>query len=331
MEEGSPRRSSGLIIGKFMPPHDGHRCLIERARACVDRLTVIVFTKASEPIPGDLRFRWMKRLHPEVEIVQLTDEHPVDYDDPSLWDLWIAAIRRACPNGPDLVFSSEPYGAELSRRLGSDHVAVDPDRSVVPVSATRIRERPFDHWDQIPPPVRAYYSLRVAIIGAESTGKTTLAKALADRYRTVWVPEFARGYLEGKGTPCEWDDMTCIAEGQAATEDALAEVANRLVFCDTTLQVTRAWSDHYFGRVPDRVVEIDRKRRYDLTLLTGLDVPWVGDGLRDCPNTRQRLHDRFLGELRQWSRPYEILSGPPEARVSQAIEAIERVLGVRPP
>src|SRR5262249_7924930 len=154
------------------------------------------------------------RLFPDVPILHITDDGPVDFDDPAAWAFWIAAIRRVYSVGPDLVFSSEPYGEELARRLGAAHLPGNPARQTRPISATPVTHNPLAHWEFIPPCVRPYYIKRVAIVGAESTGKTTLAAALADHYRTVWVPEFARGYLEARGGVCRLEDIAPIAEGQ---------------------------------------------------------------------------------------------------------------------
>src|SRR5205085_9004498 len=103
----------------------------------------------------------------------VTREHPVNFDDASDWSFWVNAIRAVLPRDPDIVVSSQAYGAELARRLGARHVALDPSRRQVPISATQIRAQPMLHWRFIPPPVRPYYVRRVAILGAESTGKTT--------------------------------------------------------------------------------------------------------------------------------------------------------------
>jgi NadR type nicotinamide-nucleotide adenylyltransferase len=138
----------------------------------------------------------------------------VNFDDPEAWAFWIAAIRAVHPAAVDVVFSSEAYGAELARRLGARHVAFDPERTRVPISATQIRADPLAHWQFIPPPVRPYFVRRVALVGAESTGKTTLAQALAAHFGTVWVPEFARAYLLARGGVTE-QDMHVIAQGQA--------------------------------------------------------------------------------------------------------------------
>lgn len=313
-----------------MPPHRGHQFLIETARSRVDHLTVILFTKAHEPIPGDLRAGWMRKLFPDLEILHSRDEHPVDFDDPLVWDLWIPSIRKVYPQGPELVFSSEDYGEELARRLGASHQSVDRDRRTVPVCAELIRQRPLDHWELLPPCVRPYYVKRVCLIGAESTGKTTLAAALAAHFDTVWVPEFARDYLQNHGGVCTWEDMVTIARGQAGAEETLAEQANRVLFCDTELLTTSLWSERYFCSCPEQVRNMGLQHRYDLYLLCSPDMPWMADGLRDSPHQRQWFHERFLQEMKQRRLPYVIVSGSAEQRMAEAVAAARRVLSQAP-
>src|SRR5438309_8074823 len=128
--------STGLVIGRFCPPHLGHSHLIEQAAAQVDRLTVIVFSKDEEPVPGDLRAGWLQALHRDVAVVNIHTDLVTNWDDEATWQRWIDLIRTAVPEGPDVVFSSEPYGHELAQRLGAVDRVVDPERAAVPVSAS---------------------------------------------------------------------------------------------------------------------------------------------------------------------------------------------------
>ncbi len=153
------RKSRGLVIGKFMPPHKGHEHLVHFAQQRVDCLSIILFTKRAEAIPGVLRLEWMRQIFPEIPILNITDEHPIDFADPAIWELWIASIRKVYPAGPELVFSSEDYGHELARRLGARHVMVDRERACVPVSAARIRERPLDFLEFMQPCVQKHFTL----------------------------------------------------------------------------------------------------------------------------------------------------------------------------
>ena len=149
---------TGLIVGRFCPPHLGHSHLIDEASRAVDHLVVMVNTRDGEPIPGEKRAAWLAELHPDVTVVEVRHDLPTDFDDEQLWERWMALFRAHWPydDGPDVVFSSEPYGEEIARRFGARAVAVDPARTAVPVSATLIRERPLEHLQFLAPPVRAY-------------------------------------------------------------------------------------------------------------------------------------------------------------------------------
>jgi HTH-type transcriptional regulator, transcriptional repressor of NAD biosynthesis genes len=321
--------TSGLIIGKFLPPHAGHEYLVHFAQQQVDRLNLVLFSKTPEPIPGHLRAAWLRELFPAAAVHHLALNHPVNYADPAAWDFWVSALRSVLPGAPDLVFSSEAYGDELARRLGARHVTVDAARTAVPISAAAIRARPMTHWRYLPPPVRPYFVRRVCLLGAESTGKTTLAAALADHYHTVWVPEYAREYLAAHDNTVTPRAMLEIAHGQVASEQRLGREANRLLIGDTSLLTTLVWHEHYYGHCPDEIRRLADDTLAHHYFLCGLDVPWVADGLRDRPNQRAWFHQRYCDELTARGLPYTVLAGPPAARLARAIESIASLLADR--
>jgi HTH-type transcriptional regulator, transcriptional repressor of NAD biosynthesis genes len=149
---------TGLVIGRFDPPHLGHSYLIEQAAAQVDALVVYVNTSDGEAAPGGLRAAWLAELHPDVTVVEVRHDLRTDWSDEALWAEWISLFRSHWPYdaGPDVVFSSEGYGSEIARRLGAQGVAVDPERGAVPVSATMVRADPLAHLHFLAPPVRAW-------------------------------------------------------------------------------------------------------------------------------------------------------------------------------
>jgi HTH-type transcriptional regulator, transcriptional repressor of NAD biosynthesis genes len=324
MEKNVQRFATGMILGKFMPLHKGHQHLIEFARPQVEHLTVIVGSLAAEPIPGHLRFDWVRELYPELAVYHCTDENPqYPHEHPDFWTIWVRSIRRFLPDGPEVVFSSEEYGEELARRLGTVHVSCDLARDAVPISATRIRENPYANWHFIPELVRPYYTKRVVVYGPESTGKTTLAARLAEHYQTVWVPEYARAYLDAKGAWVEYGDIPIIARGQIQTEEALARQANRLLVCDTDLLTTCVYSLHYFRECPQDVMRKANQREYDLYLLLDIDVPWVEDWQRPDPGSREFFFDWFKRELDERDRNYIVVSGSYEERFETAKGAVD--------
>jgi cytidyltransferase-like protein len=156
MADSSP--PTGLIVGRFDPPHLGHSFMIDWAAQRCDRLVVFVNTRDGEAAPGRLRAGWLAELHPHVTVVQVAHELDNDWDDEDLWARWIALFRHHWPHdvGPHVVFSSDGYISELARRLGADAVVVDADRATVPISATMIRTAPAEHLHRLAPPVRGW-------------------------------------------------------------------------------------------------------------------------------------------------------------------------------
>jgi HTH-type transcriptional repressor of NAD biosynthesis genes len=153
------RAPTGLVVGRFDPPHLGHSFLIERAAERCDRLVVFVNSSPARDVaPGQLRAGWLAELHPDVDVVRVVHDLPTDFGDEALWLRWIELFRRHWPlaTGPDVVCSSDPYVAELARRLGAEPVVVDAEREHVPISATMIRNDPAAHLAMLAPPVRAW-------------------------------------------------------------------------------------------------------------------------------------------------------------------------------
>jgi HTH-type transcriptional repressor of NAD biosynthesis genes len=318
------RPRTGLILGKFLPPHRGHLYAVEFGCWNVEELTVLVCSIAREPIPGKLRYEWMRELCPGCRVVHLDEELPqTPEEDPEFWPKWVAAIRRSLPEGPDLVFASEPYGSKLAESLGARFVPVDLERKVVPISGTAIRQTPMRNWEFIPPPVRPWFAKRVCVFGPESTGKSTLAEDLARDFQTAWVPEFARTLLDPKGGRCDPSDIPLIARGQVAAEDAAAREANRVLLCDTDTLTTTIWSRVLFGECPGWIDELAASRRYDLTLLCDIDVPWVDDAQRYLPGRREEFFDLCREALDRGGRRYVVIRGDWEERRRFARAAIQ--------
>ncbi|QDV47615.1 Trifunctional NAD biosynthesis/regulator protein NadR [Stieleria neptunia] len=321
--------TTGMVLGKFLPPHLGHAYLVDFARHYVDELTVVVGTLAAEPIPGRRRYEWMREMFAGTgtRVVHLDQELPQDPSEhPEFWRLWEDALRPLIPQPLDYVFASEQYGWKLAEVLGAQFVQVDIDRSVMPVSGTKVREQPLAHWRYLPPCVQSYFVRRVSVFGPESTGKSTLAKDLAEHFHSIAVPEYARTLIESQQGRIEAEDIEKIARGQAASEDALARAANRVLFCDTDLLLTTIWSDWLFDGCPDAVSREARRRTYDLTLLTDVDVPWVEDQVRYLPQDRTNFFQRCETELQAHQRRYVVLRGSWEERFQSAVQAVDALL-----
>jgi HTH-type transcriptional repressor of NAD biosynthesis genes len=156
---GDERHRTGLIVGRFDPPHLGHSFMIDWAAARCDHLVVYVNSSVErDAVPGSLRARWLADLHPDVDVRPVWHRLRTDFGDEDLWRRWLELFRSEWPvdEGPHAVFSSDPYVAELASRLGADPVVVDAERAVVPVSATMVRDAPGDHLDRLAPAVREW-------------------------------------------------------------------------------------------------------------------------------------------------------------------------------
>ena len=172
---------------------------------------------------------------------------------------------------------------------------------------------------------------RVVVTGSECTGKSTLAAALATHYGTVWSPEYVREYVAARKEPVRAEDVEAIAKGQMQAQDALAGRSARLLIHDTDLLSTAVYSRHYFGDCPAWIEDELSRRKADLYLLTGIDVPWEADGdQRDRGDRRGEMHALFREALARRGFPFVELSGPPERRLETAIRSIDSILDARP-
>jgi NadR type nicotinamide-nucleotide adenylyltransferase len=185
-------------------------------------------------------------------------------------------------------------------------------------------------WDFIDPPVRAWYAKRIVILGAESTGTTTLARDLATALRTLWVPEYGREYSEEKLARREkkWqsEEFITIAHEQNRRENLAARDANRILICDTNAFATRLWHRRYMGFDSPELDVIASTCRAELYLLTGDEIPFVQDGLRDGEHIRHEMHRWFEEELRSQPCPWKMIRGDPSTRLNKALSAINAVL-----
>jgi NadR type nicotinamide-nucleotide adenylyltransferase len=165
---------------------------------------------------------------------------------------------------------------------------------------------------------------RIAITGPESTGKSWLAENLASHYRTGWVPEYAREYLENLGRPYGQDDIVKIATGQLNRESSLAKAAAGYLFCDTELLVTKIWSEVKYGSCDPWILSQVETNHYDLYLLCDIDLPWEYDPLREHPDRRQFLFNRYYDELSGRGFPFFVINGTGDSRLQRAIGFIEK-------
>ncbi len=375
-----PAFGHGLVIGKFYPPHAGHHFLIRSAAESCDVVTVVVMGADVESIPLATRVDWVRRAHinrPGVIVVGVVDNLAVDYESDEAWSGHVALMREAVEEAAalrasdgaragvrvtgaagvrvDAVFTSEPYGAELARRFGAADVRLDVSRATYAMSGTKVRADPVAAWTELEPPVRGWFAKRVVVVGAESTGTTTLSLDLADALRarggphalTRWVGEYgreltvrklavARALAGVRGLPeptvfdLDWDDadFVAVAHRQCADEDAAAEAGGPVLVCDTDALATTVWQERYRGRVTDVVWRVAHQMppRALYVLTDHQDVGFDDDGLRDGEHLRPWMTDRFREVLGGAGARWIEVRGDRAARLDRALAAVDAVL-----
>lgn len=300
----------GLVIGKFMPIHRGHIALIEFARKQCDELIVSMSYTPHDPIPHPLRFGWIKEIFKHDSAI-VVEESVDDFDDDTLaWPertkRWEDFIRKRFPR-IDVLFSSEEYGEPFAAHLEVPHILFDASRTTVPVSATLIRQSPYQYWSFIPEVVRPYFVKKVCFYGTESTGKSTMAKRMAEIFQTEFVPEVARELITSNDFSVE--DIINIGHAQTQRVLAKTKTANKILFCDTDVIITQIYSRHYLHEVPEVLYELEKQVQYDAYFFFDIDTQWVADGLRDLGSEREKMKRIFIHELEKRKIAYHMVSG----------------------
>jgi HTH-type transcriptional repressor of NAD biosynthesis genes len=350
----------GLVIGKFYPPHAGHEYLIRTASDYCGIVTVVAMASSVESIPLALRVEWLKEIFKDrlnVTIVGVMDDEPIDYHSDAVWSAHVAHMQRGLDEANalrarsqattvDAVFTSEQYGNELAVRFNAAHVCLDQSRALYPVSGTAIRRQPADYWDLLAPCVRAFLCQRVVIVGAESTGKTTLAAALVARLRqrggvwarTQWAAEYGREYTANKFAVAQalagaqrmpipkveelrWHsaEFEAIANAQIQLEHRSASSSSPILVCDTDAFATEIWHRRYVGSISSAVAALSQSMpiRLGYILTRWRDIDFEQDGLRDGEHIRSWMHDEFVNRLNSMSVPWLLTAGSIENRVDQ--------------
>lgn len=346
------RFERGLVVGKFSPLHLGHEHLIRRAAEECGEVVILSYCKPEfTGCEASKRERWLKARFPTARVLVVTDE-------------WLAkqpALARSWPAMPsndadpeehrdfcgdlcamelglrvDAVYSSEDYGRPFAQSLTqryrsaglSSHsvqaVNVDQARERFPISGTLLRRdrQALKRW--VAPEVYATFVRRVCFLGGESSGKTTLARSMAERLRTCWAPEYGRELWELRNGKLEYDDLLHIARTQAHREDELATSANDILFCDTSPLTTLFYCLDLFGHAEPELEQWSY-RAYDLTVLCASDFPFEQDGTRRDQSFRERQHAWYQREFDKRGVRYVESRGSVAARMEALLPVLPRV------
>ncbi|MCC7143033.1 MAG: AAA family ATPase [Candidatus Eisenbacteria bacterium] len=343
----TPRYRRGLVVGKFAPLHLGHEALIRRA---LDQCHEVVVLSWSNPeIPGfepERRERWLHDRFPTVRAIVLAQERMNDLppdaprhlprndaDPPELRQFCAKILSSLTVEPIDAVFTSESYGDAFARHLTAfyrqheedtaevAHVLVDPDRIAVPISGTQLRSDLHALRHFLAPSVYASFVVRVCLLGGESSGKSSLAAALASHFGTIQVEEYGRDLWEERDGRLGFEDLLRIAETQISREETALRSANQFLFCDTSPLTTLHYSHVLFSRADPRLEQL-ADRNYPRVVLCAPDFDFVQDGTRLDATFRARQHAWLLAELARRKTPYFLAEGPLPLRV----EAVARWL-----
>jgi len=271
--------------------------------------TVGLVVRPDDSIPGHERAAWLQEALPGETI---------------------RALHAASPLPPfKAVLALDGASLAWATARGLPAATLPPDpRAPAPEV---VRRDPMRYWEELLPQARPHFVRRVRLIGPESTGKTTLAEALAARFETVWVPEASRALYAQKGFRFVYNDVAEVAWAQLEAEETAAREANRVLICDTDALSTLVYARHYFGQAPRLLGRLAGERRYSATLLCAPDLPYVPDPVRDAPEVRDHLFEVFREELQARGVAYIEIAGTGDARTEAAVRAVEEVLAAPEP
>lgn len=350
-------RTIGVIFGKFYPVHTGHINMIYEAFSQVDELHIVVCSESERdlrlftdsrmkkmPTIED-RLRWIQQIfkyqHPHIRVHHLVEDGLPPY--PNGWSDWTAKVKQLYKQRgftPSVVFSSEVQDVENYRKhLGLEASLVDPERQFFNISATKIRNHPFEHWAFIPKEVRPFFAKTIAILGGESSGKSALASKLSNVFNTTSAWEYGRKYvfeeLGGDEQALQYADYPRIANGHFRYVDFAVRHANRIAIVDTDYVTTQAFCMQYEGKAHPFLDAMIEQYPFDVTILLNNNTDWVDDGLRTLGSEKQRqdFQNLLKSLLKKHKIDYLEINSPDHAqRYEQAKSIVINILkGDKPP
>ena len=321
----------GLVLGKFLPLHNGHVGLIRFAAEQCQVLKVLVCASDQEAISGATRLNWLKQTFQQdkniepVLIPYLESELPnTSSSSRAISKQWTNFLQPLFPN-TDVFISSEPYGEFVAEYWGIDHVLFDQKREQISISGTLIRKQPLKYWSFLPEAVRPFYVCKICLLGTESTGKSHLSQRLAAHYGTLAVPEMARSMMEHT-KECTYSLLQKIAVVQAqAIRDALP-TANRLLFMDTNLLITESYARFLFDQDLFVSASLEEVHHANIYFYLDKDITLVQDGTRLEQAARVALDASHRNHLTSKNIPYIEISGNWEERFSHMCGIVDQII-----
>lgn len=326
-----------LVLGKFYPFTLGHKHLIQSALNASKHVTVLCCSLSTENILGRHRYSWMLEefwseiKSEKLKLVHISKKLPqYPHEDINFWSIWKELILSHCK--PNVVFTSELYGDKLADILKCLHICVDINRSTYNISGTKTRQQPITNLNFLPIATKFYYIPKIAIMGCESTGKTTLSERLVKDLDATLIEEYGRTLYQERlnaKKPFQYHDISLIAGGHLGLEDLRhRENDKKLIISDTSLVATEIFSYLYFGKCPHWLVEYNIHRKYDLTILLKPDVDFIQDGTRSFSD-RKLHHSLLLEYYKNSNQVYLEIGGNYEERYNLAKKNILELLTIK--
>lgn len=327
---------SGLVLGKMYPFTIGHQYIIDTAIENCEHTHVIISHNKSQTISGIVRYMAIKETYKNNKFVTVhefaDDGFPQhDYECESLdkfYSYWVPAIKNLVSD-LDVVFTSEDYGDEFAKYLGIEHYLVDRNRTNYPISGTKVREDPFKEWDFINKEQRHFFVKRIAIMGPESVGKSTLSKMLSTHFNTNFVMEYGRLIYENNGNRIDLQDFIPISEGRQSLEDWSVRKSNKVIFCDTEdittyLFLKRFCKDDDYSKEEKWFIDrIKESKKYDLYLLLKPDCDAIQDGTRSFLDERDEHYEEIKQALKQNDCNFVEIGGSWMDRFNESVKILK--------
>lgn len=320
---------TGFTLGKYAPFHKGHEYVIQTMLREMDEVVVMIYDTPVTPIPLQIRAGWIRKLYPQVTVIEAWDG-PDGYSSERSFEILQENYILEMLGGRkiDAFYSSEFYGDHVSKALGATDRRVDEARQAVPVSGSAIRENPFANRQYISDVVYRDLIVKAVFVGAMSTGKSTLAEALAKRHRTTFAGEYGRDYwtehqVDRRISLQAFDE---IAIGHIAREEEAFLGADKYCFVDTNAITTYMFALDYHGKAPELLTRLalENAARYDLFFLCEDDIPYDDTWDRSGDQKRQIFHKQIIADLKARRIPYIPLLGSLEERMARVDEVLQQ-------
>ena len=320
-----------FVFGKFLPFHKGHEAMINFALTECDFLTVLVCCSHEENIPAKTRQKWIEKTFEKVSKIEIKSYNYLESELPNtsqssqgVSKIWSAKFKEFFPNY-DLVITSEEYGNYVASFMKIKHIAFDIPKQLFPVSATAIRNNIFTNWNFLPDSVKPNFTIKVVLLGTESTGKTTLTERLSNHFNCSSVNEAGRDLIANSNS-FEFDDLHLVASEHAKRIDKAVLEKSPLIIIDTDIHITMSYAKFIFNQTLNVEREIYNSNKAVLYLYLNNDVEYLQDGTRLTEEDRNLLDISHRQILTEHNINFIEINGNWNNRFESSIEHINTLI-----